>query len=427
MVAFTLSLLSLLTLHGSVTVARPQDDSVPAPTEFSYAERVGGPAKTTFSISTAATANPVASGLSVDGGKSYIKYSTVEGYFLQDLNTTNQTNFDYVPLPTPPLLPHLTPLQTAQNFGLLNRTYPSDTFLSRYQTQWQRFSTHLTTLNRRAAAGVSYKLLFLARHGEGTHNSAESFYTTPGWNCYWAQADGNSTTTWSDAPLTPSGESQSERAKNYWTRLLREQKIEPPQSFYVSPLTRCLQTAEESWRGVPLPRGRYRPVVKELLREGMSIHTCDRRSNKTTIARQFPDMRFEKTFVEQDELWSGVVAETPMAQDYRSKVLLDDVFDSDRNQVLSFTSHSGETRSILRVVGHIPFSLSTGSILPVLVKREKVREKPGIVTTEPWKESAWCTNGAPVTSINGGACVCSDGVSPTAVSPGVVFTTRPVR
>jgi len=27
---------------------------------------------------------------------SYLQYSTVQGYFLQDLNTTNATTFDYV-------------------------------------------------------------------------------------------------------------------------------------------------------------------------------------------------------------------------------------------------------------------------------------------------------------------------------------------
>ncbi|KAF2227459.1 histidine phosphatase superfamily [Elsinoe ampelina] len=413
MVAFTLSLLGVLILHSSTTVARPQDDVTPAPTEFSYTERIGSPSKTTFSISTAATANPVASGISVDGGKAYIKYSTVEGYFLQDLNTTDPATFDY----------------TAQNFGLLNRTYPSDTwFTTRFQTQWQRFSTHLSQLNTRSPPHITYKLLFLARHGEGTHNSAETFYTTPSWNCYYAQADGNSTTTWADATLTPSGESQSTRARNYWTRLLKEQRITPPGSFYVSPLTRCLQTADETWRDVPLPGRRlYRPVVKEFLREGMSIHTCDRRSSRSVIRANFPGMRFEETFAENDTLWSGVVAETPSAQDYRSKLLLDDVWGRDRGQVLSFTSHSGETRSLLRVLGHVPFSLSTGSVLPVLVRGEKVRGRLGEVTTEPWKESAWCTNGAPVTSVAGGACVCSNGVAPTAVSPGVVFTTRPVR
>lgn len=29
-------------------------------------------------------------------GPSYIEYSTVTGYFLQDLNSTNATTFDYV-------------------------------------------------------------------------------------------------------------------------------------------------------------------------------------------------------------------------------------------------------------------------------------------------------------------------------------------
>jgi hypothetical protein len=61
-------------------------------------------------------------------------------------------------------------------------------------------------MNANARSRESYKgtcqqkvinsVLFLARHGEGFHNIAESFYGTPAWNCYWAQRYGNGTITW---------------------------------------------------------------------------------------------------------------------------------------------------------------------------------------------------------------------------------------
>jgi hypothetical protein len=39
-------------------------------------------------------------------------------------------------------------------------------------------------------------VLFLARHGEGYHNTAEEFYGTSAWDCYWSLQNGNSTITW---------------------------------------------------------------------------------------------------------------------------------------------------------------------------------------------------------------------------------------
>lgn len=53
----------------------------------------------TFSIPTAATAASTAAELTIDNGKEYIQYSTVEGYFLQDLNATVASTFDYVRSP----------------------------------------------------------------------------------------------------------------------------------------------------------------------------------------------------------------------------------------------------------------------------------------------------------------------------------------
>ena len=50
------------------------------------------------------------------------------------------------------------------------------------KTLWQRFAFYVRQLNRDAAAGTQYKVLFMGRHGEGYHNVAESYYGTPAWN-----------------------------------------------------------------------------------------------------------------------------------------------------------------------------------------------------------------------------------------------------
>ena len=118
---------------------------------------------------------------------------------------------------------------------------------------------------------------------------------------------------------------------------------------------------------------------------------------------------------EDDHEWNGITAETNSAQDYRSSVVLSDTFSSDHSTVISITTHSGEAASILRVLGHIPFSLNTGAIIPTLVKITTIRAVPSPTTTQPWTTNAWCTNGPPVTS--DAACTCSDGVSPVAASP----------
>jgi hypothetical protein len=93
---------------------------------------------------------------------------------------------------------------------------------------------------------------------------------------------------------------------------------------------------------------RFIPTVKEYFREGISGHTCDRRSSKTYIHNTFPTYNIEKGFSEQDLLWKADFAEQPVDQDIRSKSVLDDVFGSDGNTWLSITSHSGEIASLLR-------------------------------------------------------------------------------
>lgn len=358
------------------------------------------PLTTTFSIVTAATAQSTASLPTIDDGEEYIAYSTVDGYFLQDLNTTNASTFDY----------------TATNFGLISQTYSTDCSADANLTQWQRFNRLVFDLNQQAPSNTVYKLLFIGRHGEGYHNAAQTYYGTPAWNCYYSELDGNSTATWADAHLDAAGVAQAIVANNFWAHEMETQKIQPPQSYYVSPLTRCLQTANYTYSNLSLPAYYpFIPTIKELFRESISTHSCDHRSNKTYIHNLFPTWKIEDTFAEDDDIWNGITAETNSAQDYRSKIVLDEVFSSDPSQIISITTHSGEAGSLLRVLNHITFSLVTGAIIPVLVKAETLTATKGATTTStPWTTSAWCTNGAPLSSISNGACVCSNGVAPVA-------------
>ena len=264
----------------------------------------------------------------------YINYTTVTGYFLQDEVFTNATTFNF----------------TSTNFGLIDRIYPSDLSThGRHLKQWQRFKRQVSHLNRHAPRDVEYKVLYMGRHGNGYHNAAETYYGTPVWNCYYSIRDGNSTIRWDDARLTPLGVTQALTANQFWKTEIEVQKIPTPQSFYTSPLTRCLQTANLTFTGLPLPRQyAFVPEVKEFFREGISGHTCDRRGSRTYISNTFPDYKIEPGFSETDQLWQALHAETATDQDIRSKKVLDDVFSTDDSTYISITSHSGEIASLLR-------------------------------------------------------------------------------
>lgn len=99
----------------------------------------------------------------------------------------------------------------------------------------------------------------------------------------------------------------------------------------------------------------------------------------------------------------------------RSTTALNEVFfasaSSKDEAFVSVTAHSGEISSILRVLGHRTFSLSTGAVIPVLVKAEKEGKghEPVTSSTPAWTDSPHCTV-PPVTSVS--ACVCPSSAVP---------------
>lgn len=121
--------------------------------------------------------------------------------------------------------------------------------------------------------------------------------------CYWSALDGADGLTWLDAHLTPTGIQQAVDVHGLWSEQLPH-GIPPPETFYVSPLTRTVQTADATFKELKLPQGKeYRPLIKELLREALGIHTCDKRSKKSEIENAFPHLTFEEGFSEEDKLW----------------------------------------------------------------------------------------------------------------------------
>jgi len=204
-----------------------------------------------------------------------------------------------------------------------------------------------------------------------------------GRQCYWSLLNGNGIVTWDDARLTEVGEAQARTTHNAWAKQI-ENKMPPPESYYVSPLNRCLSTAKITFEGLGLPNTiPFQPTVRELLRETLGIHTCDRRSSKSAIEKEYPLYKIEDGFADSDPLWEPDSRESNSARTTRLRAFLDDVFTNDPATFISFSAHSGAITSILEAIEHRSFELATGAMIPVLVKAERVLGSPPPTTIEP--------------------------------------------
>lgn len=148
-----------------------------------------------------------------------------------------------------------------------------------------------------------------------------------------------------------------------------------PGAWVVSPLMRCLHTCDLTWSDAQRGNEGFRPVVREMAREVMGVHTCDRRSSLSTIRKRYPAWPVEAGFAEEDVLWRADHRETFDEHDVRTRKLLDEIFwgagEEGKAEVVSVTIHSGAIRSWLRVLGHREFGVPTGGLIPVLVKGTK--------------------------------------------------------
>lgn len=61
----------------------------------------------------------------------------------------------------------------SDSFGLLDKT----------EDRWKRLTARIHELNGDSDDLTAYKLIYLARHGEGYHNVAEAKYGKEAWDC----------------------------------------------------------------------------------------------------------------------------------------------------------------------------------------------------------------------------------------------------
>lgn len=96
--------------------------------------------------------------------------------------------------------------------------YPSEGFQGLDSTKYD----HLELINHknwkelyhaipRNTKNRHYKLLILARHGQGYHNAAILRYGMEKWDAYWSLLSGDEHGEWLDSKLTPLGKDQVRR------------------------------------------------------------------------------------------------------------------------------------------------------------------------------------------------------------------------
>ncbi|KAI0867776.1 phosphoglycerate mutase-like protein [Hypoxylon argillaceum] len=260
---------------------------------------------------------------------------------------------------------------TTPGLGLINRTYPTDEEFdpTSEKTQWARFAYFLEQQNKQGTGNTQYKLIYYIRHGEGFHNVKESQVGREEWDNHWSHLDGDGTTSWFDAFLTEKGKQQAQALNDFWQESARNLRMPVPQICYTSPHARCLETTKVAYQGIhSLEDRRFKPTVKEMLRERSGVHTCDRRRPKSWIASHYPEYDIESGLTEEDELWSATVRETESDVERRVKILLDDIFSTSNASILSFTAHSGLIHGLHAITKHRDVWVAPGAMVPFLIK-----------------------------------------------------------
>ncbi|KAK6200866.1 hypothetical protein LQW54_009450 [Pestalotiopsis sp. IQ-011] len=271
-------------------------------------------------------------------------------------------------------------VRTQPDLGLLPKEYESDSPKNVNSSQWERFVGYLTHLNEKSSEGISYKLIYIVRHGTGVHNEVMKAVgdgwrrTEPNWAFReGGEVPGVGEATWVDAKLVEAGMKHAKDLSRFLLDATKDENMPLPDTIYTSPLARCLETTKLAYQEVMVARQKsFQPLVKELLREKLTGHTCDKRSSKSWIAENYPDYVIENGFEEDDRLWekNRNPAEDDSQVTVRIKRLLGEIFHNDSSQVIALTTHSYSISAIQRTISTEPYRVGEGVMVPLLVKAE---------------------------------------------------------
>lgn len=279
-------------------------------------------------------------------------FEVVPGFFAQSDEKTDDVEFNYA----------------FHNIGRL--------------TSWDDLLGQLRALNRAAKPNEVYKLVTCARHGEGFHNVVVDKYGIEAWSQKWSHLNTDGELVYGpDAMLSEKGIEQAKQNHDVWEKEIKEHGAPLPDKFYVSPMQRSMWTLQFTWEG--LRKEDQKAVIVENLRERFGAHTCNQRSTKTVIAERFNGygFEFEDNFSEEDLLHADI-QETHYEHCIRTNEFCQELFEKDWDKKLnsvdrekaleslfvSTTSHAGTISELLTVFNHRPFAVSTGGMVPLVVK-----------------------------------------------------------
>ncbi|EGV64130.1 phosphoglycerate mutase [Yamadazyma tenuis] len=274
--------------------------------------------------------------------ESYWKFETVDGMFKQSDDSTDEYKFDYL----------------KEDFGRL--------------LSWEETFAKLDELNSNAPANECYKVFFLARHGQGYHNLANSTYGNKEWYRKWSELNGDGKIVWGPDPeLTELGVSQARDNAHVWAEQVKK-GVKLPTVWFSSPFRRSADTLINTWESF-VDISTIKPLIMEDFRETIGVHTCDKRSPRSVIAAKYEHLGFviEDGFEEEDVYWKPDYRETIEEHGIRTNRAFQHIFNNCEDEVVSITSHSGAIRAQLLVLNHRPFSIGTGGMIPVVVKGTK--------------------------------------------------------
>ncbi|OTA91494.1 hypothetical protein M434DRAFT_397158 [Hypoxylon sp. CO27-5] len=308
------------------------------------------------------------------------KFSYISGFFKNYVEIANSSPSGKV--------------STQPALGIIKRDYdgPKTGSVPNGQSagQWSRFASYVEHLNHQHSNdGISYKLIYVIRHGRGAHNvemdelkilekegQLKIIDGVPlNWKNYWAHKEGNSKVIWTDAQLVEEGIIQAQNLAKLWLEEAEGDALPPPKTIYTSPLARCLETTKHAYAPVMAKHGiDFQPIIKEDLRERLTNHTCDRRSSRSWIELNYPGYVIEEGFPELDTRWDANKSETFEQHIIRTQRVFDDIFTNDASPIISLITHSYTITAILAVVGHPKFLVNEATIVPLFVKAEKVAQ-----------------------------------------------------
>lgn len=113
------------------------------------------------------------------------------------------------------------------------------------------------------------------------------------------------------------------------------------------------------------------PIIKEGLRERITLHQCDFRHPRSWIAAHYPDYLIEDGFAEEDGYAGREVAETDEEHEARKQHVLEELWDGEEGAFLWLTVHSYAIRAVQAVCGLRMCRTKEGTSLAILVRGER--------------------------------------------------------